>query len=277
MGAEREFKFDDQDFSFLSGLVKQRTGIVLADHKRNMVYSRLARRLRELKMREFSDYCSMLQNEHGNEEIGNLINSITTNLTHFFREPHHFEHLRDEVFKPFFAPTNKNKRMRIWSAGCSSGAEPYSIAMVLENFARSATGHDCRILATDIDTNMLNRGKSGIYSAEMAERIPKPYDKYFTPSSQHASDVEMADSVKRHITFNQLNLMDTWPMKGPFDVIFCRNVVIYFDKDTQRQLFDRMADLLTPNGWLYIGHSESLNKVSDRFTLQGRTIYRRTS
>lgn len=273
---EGEFRFTDTEFRFLAELVRQRTGIVLQEHKRSMVYSRLARRLRILGLDDFAQYCSLLQQSEGEEEIAHLVNAITTNLTHFFREIHHFEHLRDEVLRPAAQSGGgqASRKLRIWSAGCSMGAEPYSIAMTLHDVFGSKAGWDIRILATDIDSNMLDIGRRGVYSREMCEKIPDAYRKYM--HEHGAQECVMDPRIREMISFKSLNLMDAqWPMKGVFDAIFCRNVVIYFDKETQRVLFERIANLLTPQGWLYIGHSESLYKVSERFELAGRTVYRR--
>jgi chemotaxis protein methyltransferase CheR len=269
--ADKEFAFSDQDFRFLADLANRKTGIVLTDAKRDMVYSRISRRLRALGMTNFRQYCELVQGPNGDSEMGNLVNAITTNLTHFFREKHHFEHLQKELLEPL--RESSGKRLRIWSAGCSSGMEPYSIAMTIRSvFAKS--GIDAKILATDIDTNMLDRGKGGEYPIEEYDNIPPAYRGGIT-KGQLSDTMQMPDDLKQLITFNHLNLLEGWPMRGPFDAIFCRNVVIYFDKATQTRLFNRMADLLSPSGWLYIGHSENLNKVTDRFEPAGRTIYRR--
>ena len=267
---EREFAFHDRDFKFLASMVNERTGIVLADHKRDMVYSRLARRLRALGICTFAEYCDLLTGEDGASEMGNLVNAITTNLTAFFREGHHFEHLREQVLRPLMQ--RKEKRIRIWSAGCSSGAEPYTIAMVLMELLGNTNGWDARILATDIDTNMLDTGQRGVYPPEYAEKVPPAYRKY---TETDANGMRVAEALKPLISFKPLNLLERWPIKGPFDAIFCRNVVIYFDKPTQKTLFNRMAELIKPDGWLYIGHSENLHNVCDRFQLIGKTIYRR--
>lgn len=264
---DREFAFDEQDFKFLSKLAYDRTGIVLADHKRDMVYGRLARRLRALKLTRFSDYCTILQDKKNEDEMMHLVNAITTNLTSLFREGHHFDHLRDEVL-----PHLKNKKLRIWSAACSSGMEPYSIALTLKGTIPDIAGWDARVLATDIDSNMLSTGQKGEYPISELEDIPVAYRSLVQRTNSH---IVMGDELKRLIAFKHLNLLDHWPMKGPFDAIFCRNVVIYFDKPTKQKLFARMADLLKPGGWLYIGHSENLHGISDRFELLGRTIYRR--
>lgn len=268
---EREFAFTDKDFEFLSQLVNTKTGIVLSSHKKDMVYSRLARRLRALKIDTFSEYCSILQGQFSADEMGNLVNAITTNLTKFFREQHHFEHLRDEVLAPMIG--TPQRRLRIWSAGCSSGMEPYSISMVLKDRIKSLGQWDAKILATDIDTTMLKTGEEGIYSIEQLSNIPSEYQSYLSKVGNDS--ISMSPDIRRLITFKQLNLLDKWPMSGPFDAVFCRNVVIYFDKNTQKGIFERMARLVKPNGWLYIGHSESLHKISDDFKLVGRTIYQR--
>lgn len=271
---EREFSFSDEQFRFLADLANSQTGIMLPSHKKDMVYSRLVRRLRALKLSSFAEYCDLMQSDAGQDELSNLINAITTNLTKFFREEHHFTHLRDTVIKPIAAKPAAGKRLRIWSAGCSAGMEPYSIAMVLKNSVKDIQQWDARILATDIDTNMLNTGACGEYSADQYENIPSAYRGDVT-LREGEDRMQMSDSLRSLIAFKRLNLLHEWPMKGPFDAVFCRNVVIYFDKPTQTKLFNRIADLLKPDGWLYIGHSENLFKVCDRFELVGRTIYRR--
>ncbi|MBI1274829.1 chemotaxis protein CheR [bacterium] len=268
--SEREFAFGEREFRFLGQLVHDHTGIVLAAHKRDMVYSRLARRLRALDLKDFASYCELLQSPEGAAEMSNLVNAITTNLTSFFREGHHFEHLREQVLKPM---ANKSeKHLRIWSSACSSGMEPYSIAMVMKAAIANIASWDARILATDIDTNMVEKGKAGIYPKSELENIPTTYRSMLDIDGQHLS---MSPALKELIAFKYLNLLDTWPMKGQFDAVFCRNVVIYFDKPTQAKLFSRIADHIKPGGWLYIGHSENLTNICDRFELRGRTIYRR--
>lgn len=271
----REFDFQEKDFHFLSRLVHDKTGIVLAEHKQNMVYSRIARRLRALGLTKFSQYCELITSEHGEQEVADFVNAVTTNLTKFFREEHHFLHLKNEVLAP--AAARAGGKFRIWSAGCSSGMEPYSIAMTAREAIRDIDRWDFRILATDIDTNMLDTGRRGIYRDSDLESVPKPLRAKYCGRAVGGDEgrVEMAESLKRLIAFKQLNLLDEFPMKGPFDAVFCRNVVIYFNKDTQRVLFSKVAKLLKPGGFLYIGHSENLHGVSDAFELQGRTVYRR--
>jgi chemotaxis protein methyltransferase CheR len=271
---EKEFAFSDSEFRFLSQLVNKRTGIVLAEHKRDMVYGRLARRLRALNLKSFAEYCELVQSPEGESEMGNLVNAITTNLTSFFRESHHFDHLRDQVIKPLVASNPSPKRLRLWSSAASSGMEPYSMAMTVKAAIPNLAGWDARILATDIDTNMLATGAKGEYVLDQYENIPSAY-RNDVEVLKKENRMRMGQELKDLIAFKQLNLLEQWPMKGPFDAIFCRNVVIYFDKPTQQVLFNRMAEMLKPNGWLYIGHSENLFKVCDRFELTGRTIYRR--
>jgi len=273
---QREFELGDDEFRFLTEFLSSQTGIVLSQHKRQMVCGRLVKRLRALHLTSFADYCDLLRGSDSESEVEHVVNAITTNITHFFRESHHFDFLRDQVLIPRVAERPRRSRVRIWSAGCSSGEEPHSIAMVVADVLKPSEGWDVLILATDIDTNVLQRGSAGIYSAESAETIPETYRKRFLRRVPGAADkVQVADEVRQLIRFKQLNLHHKWPMKGPFDVIFCRNVAIYFDKPTQRQLFNRYADLLAIGGFLYLGHAESLIGASDRFEVADKTVYRR--
>lgn len=273
---EKEFHFTDKEFKFISDLVGERTGIVLSSAKRQMVYGRLSRRLRQLKLTKFSDYCDLLTSGH-EEELIEFTNAITTNLTAFFRENHHFEFLKKIVIPELIRNNAGTKRIRIWSAGCSSGEEPYSIAMCMREALPKSSGWDVKILATDLDSNMVERGKSGVYTTERVEGLtPERMKKWVKKGTgDNADKVRMSEDLRDMITFKELNLMEAWPIKGPFDFMFCRNVVIYFNKDTQRILFDRYADLLSPKAHLFIGHSESLNKVTERFDLLGKTIYQK--
>lgn len=274
---EKEFTLSDRNFGFIRDLVGERTGIVLSDLKRDMTYGRLVRRLRELKLSSFDEYCALLKSGDEDELI-NLTNAITTNLTSFFREPHHFEFLSQELLPKLFA-SKADRRLRIWSAGCSSGEEPYTIAMTILESVPQIRNWDIRILATDLDYNMVSRAASGIYTEERVNGIDARRQKrwFRRGRGENAGMVRVSPELQNLITFKQLNLLHEWPMKGPFDIIFCRNVVIYFNKETQRELFSRYADIMTSDGHLFIGHSESLYKVSDRFELLGRTIYRRRS
>ncbi|WP_455203263.1 CheR family methyltransferase [Kaarinaea lacus] len=273
MDKQREFDFTDRDFNFIRTLVAEKTGIALSEAKSHMVYSRLTRRLRQLNLQRFSDYCAVLKQDDS-DELVNFVNAITTNLTAFFRENHHFDYLANEVFPRIFSK-KPDKRLRIWSAGCSTGEEPHSIAMVLNECLPRNSGWDAKILATDLDSNVVEKASSGIYTKARIDGISKSRQKkYFRPLGS-SGEVQVVPEVRELITFKQLNLMNAWPMKGPFDIIFCRNVVIYFNKNTQKELFNRYADITVDHGHLFIGHSESLFKVSDRYNLIGNTIYQK--
>lgn len=271
---EREFTFSEKDFHFIRDLISDRTGIVLADHKADMVYGRLSRRLRELNLNTFNEYLSSIK--HDETELINFINALTTNLTAFFREKHHFDFMKSKLL-PELIKKKTNKRLRIWSAGCSSGEEPYTIAMTVRELLPNTRGWDVKILATDLDSNMVRKAQQGIYTEDRVNGLSKEQLRKWVgkASAEQSSMVEMSDDLRKMITFKQLNLMHEWPMKGPFDIIFCRNVLIYFNKETQAMLFDRYADMLDDDGHLFIGHSESMYKICDRFDLLGQTIYKK--
>ncbi len=271
--SNREFVLSDKDFETIRTVISERTGIVLSDGKRDMVYGRLVRRLRALGLSGFGEYCNLISK--GDEsELSEFVNAITTNLTAFFRENHHFEFLENELL-PSIIKHKNNRQLRIWSAGCSSGEEPYSIAMVVREVV--PTDWDVKILATDLDTNMVNKASAGIYDEARVSGIDeKRLRRWMKKGKGNLSGmIRMSDKLRDIITFKQLNLMNDWPFKGPFDFIFCRNVVIYFNKDTQRILFNRFADMLPDRGHILIGHSESMFNVCDRYKLLGKTIYQK--
>ncbi|MDY6920648.1 MAG: protein-glutamate O-methyltransferase [Pseudomonadota bacterium] len=268
----REFPMTDGDFAQIQQLAKLRTGIELGEHKKEMIYSRIVRRIRTLRLGDFHSYLEYLE-ANPEAELTNFINAITTNLTSFFRESHHFDYLKNQVVPELLARKKASGRVRIWSAGCSTGEEPYSIAMTIQG-QLDRERWDCKILATDLDTNVLAHGKAGIYAQDRIGNMdPELVRRFFNEAGPSSRAVK--ESLKQLIRFNQLNLLGDWPMKGRFDVIFCRNVVIYFSKDTQRQLFDRFANIIEPEGYMFIGHSESLHGVTNRFESVGRTIYRK--
>jgi chemotaxis protein methyltransferase CheR len=273
----REFAFSETDFRTLARLAYEQAGIVLSDSKRNLVYSRLSRRLRTLGLNSFRAYREFLVDHE--REIESFINSISTNHTKFFREAHHFEHLRTHVAVPFAQGIGRTVggRLRVWSAGCSSGEEPYTIAVVLKREIRNFANHDVRILATDIDTDVLTKAARGDFAASAIDEVPKPYRSFFAveDNGEEGGRVSMDQDVRRLITFRRLNLMEPWPFRGLFDAIFCRNVMIYFDGPTKSALVERFAQQIKPGGWLYIGHSESLIGSHPGLRLVGRTIYRR--
>ena len=275
---EREFQFRDEDFNALRTLVRQLTGISLSEAKRELVYGRLSRRLRALGLQSFSAYRDMLASNPEGPEMVEFVNAITTNLTSFFRESHHFDHLRDQVLLPLLK-RGPGLRLRIWSAGCSTGEEPYSIAMTVREALPEGARHDIKILATDLDSDVLARARNGVYAEDRVRGLSADRRSRFFREHREGSVVKyrVTPDLQELITFNQLNLMNPLPMKGPLEVIFCRNVVIYFDKDTQRDLFRRYSQLQRPGDTLFLGHSESMFKVSDDYTLVGRTIYRRNA
>ncbi|MBU2985447.1 protein-glutamate O-methyltransferase [Saccharophagus degradans] len=268
----REFPMSMANFETIKRIAMEWTGISLSDHKRNMIYGRLSRRLRALGLSDFSQYCSLLETAPASEK-SEFINSITTNLTAFFREIHHFEHLASTVIPNLMRTNAASRKVRVWSAGCSTGEEPYSIAMVFKSFS-ALKGWDVKILATDLDSNVVAKGASAIYSVDRVEGVPDKYRQCFK-RDKSTNNIHIKDSVRELIRFRQLNLLHEWPMRGAFDIIFCRNVVIYFDLPTQKKLFNRYADILTDKGHLFIGHSENLYKVTDRFASIGRTIYQK--
>ena len=268
---EKEFTMREEDFDFLADLAYSTSGIVLGEHKKELLYSRIARRIRALKLTSFSDYCSYIQS-HQEQELSNFLNSITTNLTSFFRESHHFEFLAKELV-PEFKKRSSSQPIRVWSSASSTGQEPYSIAITLYKHL-NASHKNVKILATDLDSNVLNKGRSGEYSLDEIEQMPRDYLRYFE-RNERAGVGRVKQDIRDMIQFNRLNLLGPWPIKVQFDVVFCRNVVIYFNKETQKQLFTRLADQIVNGGYLIIGHSESLVSMEKRFRSCGRTIYQK--
>ncbi len=269
-------KLTDSEFQSISDLIYKLAGIKLADGKKDLVYRRLAGRVNALGLGSFGEYYDFLLRDNA-DELQGFCDSLTTNFTSFFREQHHFDFLQRSFLPDLEANAGRlGNRLRIWSAGCSSGEEPYSIAITLRDHFRSIDRWDTRILATDLDTQVIETCRAGIYNDERLEKVPSAAQKrWFSPNPGKPGSFRVKSSLQSLITFKQLNLMSPWPMKGPFDIIFCRNVIIYFDKQTQARLVDRFADLLADGGYLIIGHSESLLNVSDRFELTGKTIHRK--
>ena len=271
-----DFALSEAEFARLRELVREHTGIALSEAKRQLVYGRLARRLRALRIDNFAEYIALLERGDG-PELEEFINAVTTNLTSFFREPHHFEFLGSQLLPLLTRTAGGARKLRIWCCAASTGEEPYSIAMVLREAQQQLAGWDAKLLATDLDSAVLATGQAGIYAAERFQGMePKRMARFFEKGSgAQAGKLRAKEELRSLITFRQLNLMRQWPMRGPFDAIFCRNVIIYFDKPTQRELFARMAKLQRPGDFLFLGHSESLYRVSEQYELIGRTIYRR--
>lgn len=265
-----EFSLSEREFSRIKERVYRVAGIALSDAKRTLVVSRLSKIVRALGLNSFDDYVDYLQSSATAAEEQDFVNALTTNLTRFYREDHHFDHLRDFV-GTLMQTRPRGTRLRIWSAGCSTGPEPYTIGMDLLAAYPELKRWDFKILATDIDTAVLGKAARGIYpESELAGLTParaRPFE--------HLGDgtVRVPAAVRELVSFKQLNLIADWPMKGPFDAIFCRNVAIYFDKPTQGMVFGRFGKLLAPEGFLYIGHSENLGAGGEGFRLVGKTIY----
>jgi chemotaxis protein methyltransferase CheR len=273
---EKEFVFTDKDFNYISQVVGERVGIELPETKRELIYGRLAKRLRKLGMKSFKEYCDRL--ECGDEEeFTNFINAITTNVTSFFREKHHFEFLKSKLLPELILKQKHvvRPRLRIWSAGCSSGREPYSIAMVLKESIPDLHRWDVKVLATDLDSNILEIARKGIYSIDHLDEIPQESQKRWLKIGHGSNEgvFKICNELKQLVSFRQLNLLSIWPMQGLFDFIFCRNVTIYFDTENRINVVNRFADHLVNSGHLFVGHSESLFGLTHRFKSVGRTIH----
>lgn len=272
------FKISDAEFQQLREFIHSHTGISLSDHKRALVYSRLARRLRHHQLESFADYYELLT-EHDPEglELVEMINCITTNKTDFFREPHHFKFLTERALPEVRARgMNGPRRVRLWSAGTASGEEAYTLAMTVRESFPQTESWDIRILATDIDTRVLAHAERGEYLREQTERVPQTLlQRYFYQGEgERAGHVQAKPVLKDLIRFRRLNLMDDpWPMRGPFDVILCRNVIIYFDRATQRRLIERFTQMLRPKGYLMLGHSESLIDGGGKLRHMSQSVY----
>jgi chemotaxis protein methyltransferase CheR len=266
---EREFVYKDGDFERVRVLIQRRAGISLSPAKKDMVYSRLARRLRCLGLRSFGDYLNRL--EQGDEaEWEAFTNALTTNLTAFFREAHHFDLLARHV-----AAHRHGRPVRLWSAATSTGEEAYSLAITMMEVFASYTP-PVTILATDIDTQALAWARRGVYPEERVAKLSQERLRRFflKDASTPAGGVRVRDELKAIITFAPLNLLDpVWDVRGPFDAVFCRNVMIYFDKPTQYRILEKLVPLLAPHGLLFAGHSESLSHAADLFRPCGRTVY----
>jgi len=270
--ADREFLFTDKDFERVRSLIHTRAGIALADSKRDMVYSRVARRLRVTGDESFRIYLDKLENGSAVDEWEAFTNALTTNLTSFFREPHHFS-----ILEALLKTRKPGERQVLWCAAASTGEEPYSMAITAAE-AFGTLKPPVSILATDIDTQVLATAEAGVYPLERIEKLSEAQKrKYFRRGvGANAGMCRVVDELRSLISFRQLNLLDAhYPMHGPFKAIFCRNVMIYFDKPTQYQILKRIAPLLAADGRFFAGHSESFLHAADIVESVGRTVYRR--
>lgn len=266
-----------KEFSIIAAIAHENAGLVFPQSKRSLVSSRLLKRLRAHGFSDFQGYCELVASEDGLEERRRMISALTTNISSFFREKHHFNILKNETLPDLIDRAQKGGRIRIWSAGCSMGMEAYSIAMIILEMCPNAHEFDIQILASDIDPNVLNIGKKGEFYKRQLETVPDNYrQKYFTDKSLGTANLfELNGNLKKLISFRELNLLSPWPFAGTFDVIFCRNTVIYFDDSTQRELWPRFQKSLADSGWLFIGHSERIPDSSNTdFESYGLTVYR---
>ncbi len=267
----------EDEFQQVSDLVYQHCGINLHEGKKELVRARLAKRLRTLKIRSFASYIQYAINDPTGNEFTMLIDSVSTNLTSFFRENKHFEYLYNTFYPRLIRSKKQSGRLRIraWSAGCSSGEEPYTIAITLLDTLQGQGHWDVKVLATDISTKVLAIAKAGQYDARRVEPMtPQQKQKYLVPLRRNGqTEYEMARPVRDMVLFGHLNLMEDWPIRPPVDFIFCRNVMIYFDKPTQQKLVNRFWQLLNEGGLLFTGHSESLTGIEHKFQYVQPTIY----
>lgn len=267
---------EQRQFKEIQSLLYEASGITIADHKQQMVQNRIAKRFKALELRSSSDYLSYIKQGKNPDEIVNLINALTTNVTYFYREKHHFEHLVKHIDALIKAGQRK---IRIWSAGCSIGAEPYSAAILIyECILKKGISADIKILATDIDTAALNTGRQGFYSEKTIKGLSKArLLEHFT--REHKDDengYRIKGHIRRLVFFNHLNMnLAKWPMKGPFDFIFCRNLLIYFDRPKQSEFVGKMKVCLAPGGYLYLGHSEHAASEGMGLKAQSQTIYQK--
>jgi len=269
-----EFALTARDFTTISAMLMQEAGIALNEAKANLVYSRLAKRLRLLGLKNFHEYCALVATPSGFVERQAMVAALTTNVTRFFREPHHFDHLKTHILPGLITRARRGEKIRFWSAACSSGQEPYSIALTLLALLPDAARYDIRILATDIDPNMLKLGEAGAYEPAMLGGIPTALrGRWFSRAAD--GQFQIADEARALVRFRKMNLISPWPMRGVFQVIFCRNVVIYFENAAQDAIWTRIFPLLDPEGVLYIGHSERVSGPAElSFRSDGITIYR---
>lgn len=272
-----DLPLSDSEFRRVRERLYAIAGIALSDAKRTLVVSRLSKLVRERRLNSFASYLDFLERGGERSDEQAFVNALTTNLTRFYREDHHFDHLIEHVGRLMAHPPRRSAdgrpRLRIWSAGCSTGQEAYTIALCLLDAYPDLKRWDFKILATDIDSAVVERAARGVYPASELKGLAPERARLFERGG--SDTVRIPAAARDLITFKVLNLMAPWPFKGPFDAVFCRNVAIYFDKPAQGRLFDGLGELLAPEAFLYIGHSENLGAVSKGFRLVGRTTYQR--
>jgi len=271
-----EFEIKDREFNTISTMIHNLCGINLHLGKKELVRARLSKRLRLLKLKSFSDYIDYISNDPKKEEFTIMVDLLSTNLTSFFRERTHFDFLKNDII-PLWGQKKENNEIRIWSAGCSSGEELYTLAIVVKEAHDLLKGKDIKILGTDISTRMLKTAKEGIYSGDRIKKIPTDMrQKYFSKVRDDKSPYySVKPALRELVRIGRLNLLSEWPMKKQFDMIMCRNVMIYFDKPTQNEVINRFWKILKHEGYLMVGHSESLAGVKHMFSYVRPTIYKK--
>lgn len=275
--ATMSYELSVKEFETVKRRVIDLCGINLGNGKRELVKARLGKRLRELGISSYAAYMRHVESEPSGAELANMIDALTTNVTNFFRESQHMDYLRDTMLPKLAAARGRDgqPKLRVWSAGCSSGEEPYTIAMVLREALTGIDRWDVKVLATDISNRILVKAKRGVYEASKLKDVPGMFrGKYFDLVEAGPPKIfQVASKLRSMVAFARLNLLETWPMKGPFDFIFCRNVMIYFDHPTRQKLITRFADMLAPGGALFIGHSESLSGIQHKLRQSQPTVY----
>lgn len=269
-----DIEISTEEFQRFRTLIYDESGISLNDQKQGLVASRLSKRLRELGVKTFSDYYDRLMHDTGREEFTRMLDLISTNKTDFFREPKHFDYLREEIL-PQLA---REKKIRIWSSASSTGEEPYTIAMTLYDGVADPANWDFKILASDLSTRVLAKAAGGVYDADRVDDMPPDVVRrhFLRGKGEHEGRLKVKPHLTSMVRFQRINLMDDhFPIKSPLDLIFCRNVMIYFDAATQRRVLERTHAQMAPGSLLFVGHSENFTESRDLFELRGKTIYQR--
>ena len=274
------FKFaqlSEKQFKAFSELIYAKTGIFLKPEKKELLNARLGKRLRACRIGSFKEYYEYVMNDKSGEELVHLIDSVSTNFTNFFRESAHFDFLTSTVLPEIINAKNFRNHISIWSAACSSGEEPYTIAMVVDDFLRRFSGIRFEIKATDISTRVLTAARKAVYPQERVKTVPQDFlRRYFQKGvGKSSGHVKVKDNLKGHVNFEHFNLMDDFPWQESFDVVFCRNVMIYFNRQTQTELVEKFYGCLKTGGFFFIGHSESISSIRHNLNQAGATAYRK--
>jgi chemotaxis protein methyltransferase CheR len=276
LATDVDHELAEEDFRMVAELVRREAGIVVRDHKQAMVRGRLVRRARELGLPSLKSYCDRLKGPGLEEELPGLLNALTTNHTAFYREEHHFAHLETVALPEMLADPARSQRLRLWCAAASTGEEPYTIAATLRAALGGRRHPDCLILATDIDSDVLATAERGLYPQAAIAKLGEAQRRQLALRPTPSGQLRVEPALQEMVRFRQLNILHDWPFKGPFQVIFCRNMLIYFDQPTKADILARLVAMLAPGGYLYLGHSEALTAMLPGLQPCGGTIYRRS-